>query len=356
MQNRIEKLVQALPQDFEAALIETPANRFYFLDLDTDDAGQLVIFRDGATFFIDSRYLEIARSQVKTAQVVEQTAPMAQLAALLAEHKVGRLHLESDTTLHQYAALQKALPEVELVGDDTLSRTVRKLRSVKDLQELERIRKAQQITDDCFTYIWGQIRTGMRQIDLALLMESYMRSHGAQGVAFPTIFISGPDTSKPHGVPGERVLAEGDFITMDYGAKYGGYCTDMTRTVALGSVSSEMEQVYQVVLQAQLAAVEAVVPGAVCSQVDAVARDRIKQAGFGAYFGHGLGHAVGIEIHEEPRFSPSCQEKICPGQLITVEPGIYLPGRFGVRIEDTVLVTDSGHEILGKSTKNLVIL
>lgn len=356
MTDRIGKLIAALPEEVPAALIRTRANRFYLLDLDTGDAGDLLIFRDAAYFLIDSRYTEVAENCVKNAKVVEQTAPIAQIRELLAHHGAKSLLVEDKLSLRAFSQLEKGLEGICLRADGLLTDTLEELRSVKDEEEIRRVRQAQQITDECFTYICERIRPGLRQIDAALMMESFMRSNGASGIAFDTIFISGPDTSMPHGVPGERKLENGDFITMDYGARFGGYCTDMTRTVALGSVSREMEDIYDLVHKAQLAALAAAKPGVRCCDVDAVARDIIKEAGFGGYFGHGLGHSVGIQIHEEPRFSPRCEAIVRPGQLITVEPGVYLPGRFGVRIEDTVLITQDGCEPLGKTTKNLIIL
>lgn len=356
MENRIEQLVAALPANFEAALVKTAPNRFYFLDFDSDDAGTLLILRDGAVFFIDSRYTEIARRQVTAAEVAEETNALGQVRALLAEHGVKSLYLEDEITMEYYAQLKGALPGVQLICDVTLSGAICTARSIKDAEEVSRIRTAQAITDDCFTYICGQLRPGIRQIDAALMMETYMRKNGSQGLAFPTIFISGPDTSMPHGVPGERVIENGDFITMDFGARYKGYCADMTRTVALGSVTEQMEQVYALVLKAQLAACAGARAGMVCSEIDAIARDIIRDGGYGGQFGHGLGHSLGIEIHEDPRFSPKCGAVAKAGQMMTIEPGIYLPGKFGVRIEDTVLMTETGCEILGNSTKNLIIL
>lgn len=358
MNDRIAKLTAALPADFEAALIMTQPNLFYLLDFDTEGAGALLLAGGEAYFIIDSRYIEVAQRQVQQAHVhvILETNRLDQVADLLAQHSAQQLYLEDAISLRSYGQLKAHLEKVALVSDSVLLDTLRSLRSVKDEEEIRRVRQAQAITDDCFTYICGQLRPGMRQIDAALLMETYLRSHGASGLAFPSIFISGADTSMPHGVPGDHQLAEGDFITMDYGARCGGYCTDMTRTVALGSITPKMDEVYHVVLEAQLAACAAIRPGVPCDQIDAVARDIIAKAGYGAYFGHGLGHSVGVEIHEEPRFSPVCHAVTRPGQLVTVEPGIYLPGQFGVRIEDTVLVTEDGCEILGKSTKNLIIL
>ena len=356
MENHIQNLIQALGDGFEAALIKTVPNRFYFLDFDADDGGTLLVFPDGAVFVIDSRYIEVASRQVKTADVVLENDPLEQIRRLLADKGVKTLLLENDITVGYYRQLKAALDGVTLQADDTLSDAISAIREIKDKEEIARIRAAQSLSDACFTYICSELRPGIRQVDAALMMESYLRKNGADSVSFPIIFISGADTSMPHGVPSAHTLQNGEFITMDFGARVKGYCSDMTRTVALGSVTDEMEMVYELVLKAQLAACGAAKAGAVCSEIDAVARNIIKQGGYGAYFGHGLGHSLGVEIHESPRFSPKCSAVTKPGQMMTIEPGIYLPGKFGVRIEDTVLLTADGCENLTSSTKNLIIL
>ena len=353
---RAQRLAAAMPQGFEAALIHTAPNRFYFLDLDTWDAGDLLIFPDKSIFLIDSRYTEIAAKTVKSAEIVEEKRSMEQIAALLAARGVKKLYVENDVSVAFAEELGRSLPGVELDLSDALTAAVLGLRVIKDEEELARMGKAQQLTDDCFTYICGKLLPGAREIDLALDMEVFMRSRGSTGLAFPTILVSGAKSSLPHGEPGDKVIADGDFVTMDFGAKWDGYCTDMTRTVAVGSVSDEMEKVYNVVHKAQLACCKAIRPGMTGREVDAIARGIIADAGYGACFGHGLGHSVGIEIHENPRCSPRDDTVLREGMTMTIEPGIYLPGRFGVRIEDTVVLTADGCRILGSSDKNLIVL
>ncbi|MDD2992437.1 MAG: aminopeptidase P family protein [Pygmaiobacter sp.] len=355
-ETRCQRLAQQMPQGFEAALITTESNRFYFLDLDTWDAGTLLIFPDESVFLIDPRYLEIAQQTVKTARVEEETNALQQVAQLLRARGVKRLYVEDEVTVGYAACLREVLAGITVDVSDTLTMTVRRMRQLKDAQEVDRMRRAQKITDDCFTYICGKVRPGAREIDLALEMETFMRSHGASGLAFATIFVSGKKTSLPHGEPGEKVIEDGDFVTMDFGAKWGGYCTDMTRTVAVGSVSDEMEHVYNTVLEAQKTCCAMIHAGMKGIEVDAIARNIIADAGYAGRFGHGLGHSVGIDIHEDPRCSPRDASVLQPGMLMTIEPGIYLPGKFGVRIEDTVLLTETGCEILGKSDKNLILL
>ncbi len=355
-QARIEKLLHGLPNDFEAALIQSTGNRFYLLDFDSHDAGTLLILPNACYFFVDSRYIESANRQVQTAQVVLQNKLYTQLGEVLKKADVKNVYIEQEQSLRQYEALKEQLPDFVWDAGKTLSEAVRHLRAVKDAEELRRIRSAQAITDDCFRHILPHIVQGAREVDLMLEMERYLRANGAEQVAFDTIFLSGANTSLPHGRPGETRLKNGDFITMDFGARYGGYCCDMTRTVALGTPCEEQQHIYKTVLQAQCAALDVLAGGLLCSEVDKVARDLIDKAGYGSNFGHGLGHAMGIEIHEEPRLSPLCKEKLLPGMVMSVEPGIYLPKKFGCRIEDTVVIQDEGCEVLAKSPKELLML
>ena len=229
-------------------------------------------------------------------------------------------------------------------------------RAVKEDWELARMRKAQEITDTAFAEMLPKIKPGLSEKQLqAELVYSLLRN-GADGMAFEPIVVSGPNTSMPHGVPGERVVQEGDFITMDFGATYQGYCADMTRTVAVGYVTEEMQKVYDTVLQAQTAAIAASKPGVTGRQIDAVARNVIADAGYGAYFGHGYGHCIGMECHEAPNCSPAGEREMEKGMVSSAEPGIYLPGKFGVRIEDVVIFTEDGCENITKSPKNLIII
>ena len=218
------------------------------------------------------------------------------------------------------------------------------------------MRKAQEITDKTFTELQSVIRAGMTEKELAAELIYRLYKNGADGLSFDPIVVSGPNTSLPHGVPGERELQYGDFITMDFGCIYKGYCSDMTRTVALGFVTEEMDKVYHTVLAAQMAALAVTKAGATGRQIDAAARDVIADAGYGDYFGHGYGHSLGIEIHESPNLNPSNDKPMPLGAVCSAEPGIYLPGKFGVRIEDVTILTENGCENITKSPKNLIIL
>lgn len=356
MNRRAQQLVQSMPEGFEGALIGTPENRFYLLDFDAHDAGTLLLLPERMVYMIDSRYIEAARAQVKNADILLEENAAAQLGAILREEGVARLFLEDKVPIAAWTRLQSQLPNVTFDTSSVLSRNIMALRECKDEDELARMRGAQAITDACFTHILPFIKEGVREIDLALEMEHFMRKNGAGGVAFDTICVAGKNTSLPHGVPGSNRVQKGDFITMDFGAKYKGYCADMTRTVALGEPGAEKRQVYETVLQAHLAGIAAASAGAVGREVDKVARDIIATAGYKGAFGHGLGHALGIEVHEEPRFSPREQRAVRAGMVMSVEPGIYLAGRFGCRIEDAVLLTDTGCQPLPTSEKQLIVL
>lgn len=356
VKQRTDKLLAAMPRDFEAALISTDANRFYFLNFDSGDAGTVLILPEKTYFIIDSRYIEIAEATVKDAEVLLEKKALEQVRDILTAHGVKRLFMEDKATVAYANRVRAALPGVEVDDGATLSNAIEAIRAVKSADELDAIRRAQAITDACFKHMLDYIKPGVREIDAALEMELFMRSHGAGKLAFDTIFVSGAKTSLPHGVPGEKRVEAGDFVTMDFGANVGGYCTDMTRTVAVGSATDEQRAVYDTVLKAQLACCAYAKAGQEGRAVDKIARDIIYGAGYEGCFGHGLGHAVGIEIHENPRYSPACADVVQAGMVMTIEPGIYLPGRFGVRIEDTVFVREDGCEIIGRSPKELIVL
>ncbi|MBQ8924459.1 MAG: aminopeptidase P family protein [Lachnospiraceae bacterium] len=239
----------------------------------------------------------------------------------------------------------------------SLDDKMNKLRVVKNGEELDKIAMAEHIGDMAFSHILDVLKPGMTEIEVAIELENHMRKNGASGLSFDTIAASGKNSSLPHAVPTGRRLEEGDFLTMDFGCVYCGYCSDMTRTVYIGKTPSDKKRhVYETVLKAQLESMKLIKPGAKCSDIDKCARDIIADAGYDGYFGHGLGHSVGLFIHEEPRLSPKCDEILRPGITITVEPGIYIPGEFGVRIEDLVVVTEDGYKNFAGSPKELICI
>lgn len=256
-------------------------------------------------------------------------------------------------SFRQYAEYSDGLENVELVGVDG---ALDALREVKTEEEIEKLRTAESIGDEAFTHILGYLKPGITEREVALELEYYMKKNGAEGLSFDTIAASGRNSSMPHAIPTDKKLEDGDFLTMDFGCLYEGYCSDMTRTVAIGHASDSMRTVYETVLMAQTESMKMIKAGVPCNEVDAVARRIIADKGYGNCFGHGLGHSVGLFIHENPRFSPKCTDVLKTGMVITVEPGIYLPGQFGVRIEDLVVVTENGFVNLTSSEKKLIVV
>ena len=356
--NRIEKRSKALPEGADAALITSDVNRRYFTGLGSS-AGTLLAFRDAAYFIIDFRYIEVAKATVTGARVMLQEKLTEQLDTLLKKHGAQTVAIETDYltvgTLEQY---RQKLSGYEFLTESTLNDAILSMRSVKEPQELECIQKAQAITDAAFLDILDFIQPGKTEKEIAAYLEYCMRRRGADGLAFETIAAGGPNSAKPHAVPGDRPLQTGDFFTLDYGASWGGYCSDMTRTVAVGEPTEEMRRVYQTVLDAQCLGIRTAQVGVSCRAVDEAARELIYKAGYEGCFGHSLGHSVGLEIHEMPGFSPSIDpQTLCrEGMVITVEPGVYLEGRFGVRIEDMVWFAPDGTKDLTNSPKELIIL
>lgn len=356
--NRIKKLSMALPEGADAALITSDVNRRYFTGLGSS-AGTLLAFRDAAYFIIDFRYIEVAKATVTGARVMLQEKLTEQLDTLLKKHGAQTVAIETDYltvgTLEQY---RQKLSGYEFLTESTLNDAILSMRSVKEPQELECIQKAQAITDAAFLDILDFIQPGKTEKEIAAYLEYCMRRRGADGLAFETIAAGGPNSAKPHAVPGDRPLQTGDFFTLDYGASWGGYCSDMTRTVAVGEPTEEMRRMYQTVLDAQCLGIRTAQVGVSCRAVDEAARELIYKAGYEGCFGHSLGHSVGLEIHEMPGFSPSIDpQTLCrEGMVITVEPGVYLEGRFGVRIEDMVWFAPDGTKDLTNSPKELIIL
>ena len=356
MKQRTDKLLAAMPGGFEAALVSTDVNRFYFLGFDSGDAGTVLILPDKTYFIIDSRYIEIAEATVKEAEVILEGKALEQVRDILAAHGVKHLYLENKATLAYADHVRAALPGVEVDTGAVLSDAIDAIRAVKSEEEFDAIRRAQVITDACFEHMLGYIKPGVREIDAALEMEVFMKSHGAGKLAFDTIFVSGAKTSLPHGVPGDKRIEAGDFVTMDFGCLYHGYCSDMTRTIALGYVSEKMDKVYHTVLEAQLAGIAATKAGVTGKEMDAAARNVINAAGFEGLFGHSYGHSLGLLIHEGPYANMRNDKPMPAGAVVSAEPGIYIPDEFGVRIEDVTVLTETGCEILTKSPKNLIIL
>ena len=353
-----ERLVEQLGLTAQHAVaVHNPSNMFYLTQGYTGE-GAVYISGTRRVIVTDFRYTEQAERQAPGFQVVMTDKGLSHnqwIARFCAEDKVETLRYEDDyLTVSAFEALRQA------VGDGVtwlpLDKAPEKLREIKTPDEVEAIRRACAITSAAFDAILPKIHEGMTEKELQIELDFTMLRLGADGNAFDTIIASGENGSLCHAIPGSRKLRKGDMITMDYGAKVGGYCSDMTRTVALGEPSAEMRRVYDTVLHAQETCEQALAAGKSCFDIDKLARDYIDGQGYAGRFGHGLGHAVGIDIHENPRLSMTCHDILQSGVVMTVEPGVYLPGVGGVRIENTCLVTDGGCEALTTAPKQLIIL
>ena len=355
MERRITEIKNFLSGN-DAALIMSDTNRLYFTGFKSS-AGAVLITKSEAYLLIDFRYFEKAQKNVKHLKVLLANRLYAEIGEILKKFQIKNLFIETDyTTLDGISALRKGLDGFNISTDNALSKKILKMRSIKDEEEIKSIEKAQMLTDEAYSYILSYIKPGVRETDIALKMEFFMREHGSEGVAFDFIVVSGKNSSLPHGVPTDKKIENGDFVTMDFGGVINGYRSDMTRTVAVGSVTPKQETVYETVLKAQKAALDAIKPEVPCSLIDKTARDIITAEGFGDCFGHGLGHSVGLEIHENPACNTRDTTPLKSGMIMTVEPGIYIPDKFGVRIEDMVLITDNGYKNFTKSPKELKVL
>ena len=351
----LSKIQGEIPQNC-AVILESPANTFYLTGL-KDNEGAVIIMPNKAFFLVDFRYFEAAVNTAKGFEVIQFDDLFNSVSEILKAGAVKTVYAENDyISLSRYNTYKQKLADCVISGDGFAGRLLKKYRECKSEAEIEKIKAAQQITDKTFDYILGKIKPGKTEIEIMLDMEFYLRKLGSDGVSFPFIVVSGKNTSLPHGVPTNKPIEKGDFVTMDFGAVVDGYRSDMTRTVAVGKPTDEQIAVYNTVLCAQEKALKAIKPGAICSDIDKVARDYIYENGYKGCFGHGLGHGVGVEIHEAPSLSPRYHDVLKPGMVVTVEPGIYLNNKFGVRIEDMVIITDNGFENITKSPKELIIL
>ena len=356
--NHIAVIQNALAAaDLDAILLTCRANRFYACGFDSYDTdGACLITADAAYYWTDGRYIEAAQRQIRGAEVAladRETPYEARISAAVNRHGIRRLGFdEAAMTVADHLRYTAALRCEFRPASKLLSR----LRASKDAEELARMTKAQRVAEAALEEVYNDIRPGVTEKFLAARLTFLMLCGGAENVSFDPIVLSGPNTSMPHGVPTEKVVQAGDFVTMDFGALYGGYCSDMTRTVAVGYATDDMRRVYQTVLDAQSAGIAVARAGVAGRQVDAAARDVIAAAGYGGHFTHSFGHGLGVEIHEGPNASPSNFEPLPEGAVISAEPGIYLPGQFGVRIEDVLVLREDGCDILTRAPKELAIL
>lgn len=356
MRTRTERLMQAMQGKADCALITDDISRRYLTGMKSS-AGTVLVFPEKSYLLIDFRYIEKARQVVRHCEVIEQKDTYSQIRELLEHHNAQTIAVESGSlTLQRLAVYQQKLEGFAFLTDDTLTTALYDLRTVKTAQELAKIKAAQALAEDALHALLEQLHEGMTEREIALALDFHMRKAGAEDLSFETIALTGAHTSMPHGVPDDRQVQKGDFVLMDFGAVVDGYHSDMTRTVCVGTPTEEMRLVYDTVLRAQEAALANAAPDITGHELDKIARDIITEAGYGEYFGHSLGHGVGLEIHEFPNASPKLQKKLACGNVVTVEPGIYLAGKFGVRIEDFVHINENGCENLTKFTKKLICL
>lgn len=334
----------------DAVLVTTSSNTFYLGGYESTNC-RILMTGDKDYFFTDMRYLEEAKSCIGDRFDV-RLGGVDEIKELCDKLKVKKLGVEQNVSYGEYIALEQLFKGVEFVAVDE---AFKEMRAVKSQREIDLIKAAQTVTEKAFDEILPFIKEGVSEIEIAARLEYIMLKNGCE-LAFDSIVAFGENGSKPHAHRSERKLCRGEFVTMDFGAKYKGYCSDMTRTVALGTVDERKARAYNAVLEANKLAEKAIKAGEKCCDIDAVARNYLAKFGLDKYFSHSLGHSVGVDIHEMPAFSPKCLDVLRPGMIITVEPGVYLEGDFGLRIEDMALVTDDGAQILTHSDKNLIVL
>lgn len=352
---RIEKVRRLLKERQADALLVTRAVNRRYLTGFTGTAGMALISADRAALITDFRYREQASAQAAGFEVIEHGPDLkADVAALAHGWGVKRVLFEDhDMSVAEHRGWSEKFQPAELVP---AGRLVEGLRVVKDASEQAVMREAVELADRAFQHVLPKIKPGVTEREIALELEWFMRGQGADAAAFPTIVASGERSALPHGVASDRAIGSGEFVTLDFGAHYKGYCSDLTRTVVVGKATDRHREIYDIVLEAQWTALQGIRPGMTGREADALTRDVIKRYGYGEYFGHGTGHGLGMEIHEAPRLSRTDETVLVPGMTVTVEPGIYLPGFGGVRIEDVVVITETGIEIFTRSPKELIAL
>ena len=346
-----EKMIE---KDLDGLLITSPFNRRYVSGF-TGSAGYLLITLKQALLITDFRYIDQASEQAPMFSVIKHPfSILEEVGKQITDLQLENVGFEKlHVTFALYEGLKKCAQTVEWVGIEAI---IEEMRMVKTEEELQTIKAACQIADQTFEHILTYIRAGVKERDIALELEYYMRKQGASSSSFDIIVASGIRSALPHGVASEKVIRSGEFVTLDFGAYYQGYVSDITRTVAVGEPADRLKEIYQIVLDAQVYGVTHLKPGMSGKQADALTRDIIEQAGYGGNFGHSTGHGIGLEVHEGPGLSSKSDLILRQGMVVTVEPGIYVSQLGGVRIEDDVVITQSGCDILTKSPKDLIIL
>lgn len=355
--SRFDKIREKLAKyDLDAMMVTGSPNRLYATGFPSS-AGLALITKDKNYFFTDSRYIEAASNRIEGCEVREinrENPTIKQVSELIERHGIKHLGYEEQyMTVAEFEGTWKKNLTCELIGATAL---LTELRSVKDEEEVKHLIAAQRIAERALQDVLDFIKVGRTEKEISAYLQYKMLTYGSERNSFSPIVVSGANSSLPHGVPTEKAVEAGDFLTMDFGCVLNGYCSDMTRTVAVGHVTEEMDKVYHTVLNAQLAGIATAKAGVTGRAVHEAAAKVIGDAGYGAYFGHGFGHGLGIEVHEQPSANLNNDKPLPVGAVISAEPGIYLPGRFGVRIEDVLVIEENGCRDIMEAPKKLLIL
>lgn len=352
---KIKNLRDALTEKgLDALLVTSTYNRRYLTNF-TGSSGVALITKDKALFITDFRYVEQATTQCEGFEIVKHEGLISsEVAAQIKNHGLAKVGFEQDyMTFSEYGTYRKVVTSAELVPVNGM---VENLRLIKTDAEISIIKEATKIAESAFDHILGYIRPGVTELEVSNELEFYMRKLGATSSSFDIIVASGARSALPHGVASSKVIETGDFVTLDFGAYYNGYVSDMTRTVSVGEPAAELKKIYDIVLEAQLRGVNGIKAGIKGKEADALTRDYITEKGYGEYYGHSTGHGIGLEVHEGPGLSFRSDLVLEPNMIVTCEPGIYIPNLGGVRIEDDLIVKNGGNENLMSSPKNLIIL
>ncbi|HEL2576030.1 TPA: aminopeptidase P family protein [Streptococcus suis] len=353
MQARVEKFEAKLAQSAVEGILVTGQNNIYYLTGFWGTEATVFISGKRRLFVTDSRYTLIAKASVKGFDIIESRFALEEIAKVIKEDGLETIGFDSQVTYGFYQSLTSIFEGYQLAA---MSNFIEDLRMIKDAAEIATIQRACQISDQAFIDALDFIKPGKTEIEIANFLDFRMREMGAEGVSFDTIAASGYRSAMPHGRASNKVIEAGEALTLDFGCLYDHYVSDMTRTVYVGSVSDEEREIYETVLAANQALIATAKAGMEYKEFDGVPRRVIEQAGFGPYFTHGIGHGMGLDVHEYPYFSRTATDPIQAGMVLTDEPGIYLEGKYGVRIEDDLLITDTGCKVLTLAPKELIVI
>lgn len=354
--SKLLNLMKNLPEGIDCAIIQSKINIRYFLNF-VSSSGILIVTRDKSYFIIDSRYIENAKKDIKNCEIILQKDLYSQIIEILNKHNVKEVHLEIyNTTVADYEKMKRMFFGVNIETSNTFNDYINHLRSIKSEDEISCIKNAQSIAEKGYRHILNYICVGMSEKEVAVELEIFLKREGGEGLSFPIICSFGENAASPHSVPGNRKLKPGELCILDFGTIYNGYMSDMTRTFGIGNIDEEKQKVYNIVLESQNLAIKKIKKGEKCCEIDMVARSYISEKGYADYFGHGLGHSIGLEVHESPSLSKLNNTVLENNMIVTVEPGIYIPGKFGIRIEDMVVAKEDGYENITNIDKNLIIL